>query len=281
VADGRSRRRAHIALAYAVCGTAAFLAAFTATFPYTETLNRMLNPAGLRLASAEQKWNPPFGVRFSGVHIVARGSAATAPLLQSERVTVAPSIVAALLGSRGVRVSADAYGGVLRVRARQRGSATDLDFDADALHLDRFPLLNMNGGRVSGLVTAAGRADLSAHDLYANTAQVHAEIDGFEVTVIYGMPAIGFGRIAATASLKDGVLTLIELNNTGGEVALSAEGTIRLSPEIAQSEIDIQFSLVAQPDAPAHVKLLESLLPPKRGLERHLITGTLAAPLLG
>jgi type II secretion system protein N len=281
VADGRGRRRALVAFAYAVCGIAAFLAVFTATFPYAETLNRMLNPAGLRLASAEQKWNPPFGARFSGVNIVARGRAAMPPLLQSERVTVVPSIVASLLGSRGVRVTADAYGGVLRVRARERGSVTDLDFDADALHLDRYPLLNMNGGRVSGLVTAAGRADLSPHDFYANTADVHAEIDGFEVTVIYGMPAIGFGRIAATASLKDGVLTLIELNNAGGEVALSAEGTVSLSPEIAQSEINIRFTLVAQPDAPAHIKLLESLLPPKRGLERHVITGTLGAPLLG
>ncbi|MGH8676744.1 MAG: type II secretion system protein GspN [Burkholderiales bacterium] len=280
MADGSGRRRGLVALAYAACGIVVFLTVFTATFPYTETINRMLNPAGLRLASAAQKWNPPFGARFSNVSVVARDGRVIAPLLESDRVTVVPSIVASLLGASGVRVSAEAYGGVLNLRAREAGGATDLDFDADSLRLDEYPLLNMNGGGVSGVVTAEGRADLSSRDLYANTADLHAEIDGFEVTVVYGMPAIAFGRIAAVATLKDGVLTLVKLNNAGGDVALSAEGTVNISPEIAESEIDIRFTLAAQPGAPQHIKVLQSLLPPRPDHRPHMITGTLRAPLL-
>ncbi|MGH7865774.1 MAG: type II secretion system protein GspN [Candidatus Binataceae bacterium] len=281
MAEVRRRRRALVALAYAACGVVVFLTALTATFPYAQTLNRMLNPAGLRLASAAQNWNPPFGARFSDVYVVARHGSGLPPLMQSRRVTVVPALVASLLGSRGVRVTADAYGGVVHLRARETGSSTGLEFDAHALRLDRYPLLNMYGGRVFGLVTATGRADLFAGDFDANTADVHAEITGFAVTVVHGMPAIGFGRIAATARLKDGVLTLAELNNSGGDVALSAEGTVSLAPKITDSELNIRFTIVAQPDAPPHIKLLESILPPTRGREPHVITGTIGAPLLG
>jgi type II secretion system protein N len=268
------------ALAYAASGIAVFVIVFTATFPYTEALDGLLMPAGLRLESAAQGWNPPLGARFSDVNIVARGDGATPPLVQSERVTVVPSIIASLFGSRAVRVTADVYGGVLHLDAREKAGTTGLDFDADALRLDQYPLLNLNGIKTAGILRAVGRADLSPHDLYANSADLHAEIDAFELTVVHGFPPIGFGSVTAIVRLKEGVLTLVELSNHGGQVALDAEGTVGLSPNPLDAALDIRFRLVPEADGPAHVKLLRSLLPPKPNSAPYVVTGTLGEPRL-
>jgi len=176
------------AFAYAASGVAVFVIVFTATFPYTEALDGLLTPSGLRLESAAQGWNPPLGARFSDVTIVARGDGTALPLVQSERVTVVPSIIATLFGSRAVRVTADLYGGVLHLDAREKFGMTGLDFDADALRLDQYQLLNLNGIKAAGILRAVGRADLSPHNLYANSADLHAGIDAFELTIIHGFP---------------------------------------------------------------------------------------------
>ncbi|MGC2302491.1 type II secretion system protein GspN, partial [Candidatus Binatus sp.] len=78
--------------------------------------------------------------------------------------------------------------------------------------------------------------------------------------------------------LDQGTLTIEQLTTSGGDVTLTAEGTIQLAPDPADSELAIQFTLSTTPTAASQLGLLLAILPHPPGPEPYHLTGTLNAP---
>ena len=73
-------------------------------------------------------------------------------------------------------------------------------------------------------------------------------------------------------------MTIEQLTTTGGDLTLTAEGTIQLAPDPAQSDLAIQFTLSIAPAAAAHLALLLAILPHPPGPQPYHLTGTISAP---
>src|SRR6202040_842966 len=96
-------------IGYATIGVLCFFAFLLATFPYTDALSGLLAPMGLRLSTKGQGMSFPFGVSMDGVMLDSPASGR--PFFQSDKLRVTPTLLSMLIGSPGVKISADAYGG--------------------------------------------------------------------------------------------------------------------------------------------------------------------------
>ena len=96
--------RQHAAkIAYVAIGVVLFFAFLLATFPYADTLTRILAPMGLRMSSREQGISFPYGLRMNGVMLDSQSDGRR--FFQSDNT-------ARQIGFRAMRL------GVLRVRYR-------------------------------------------------------------------------------------------------------------------------------------------------------------------
>jgi hypothetical protein len=89
---------------------------------------------------------------------------------------------------------------------------------------------------------------------------------------------IRLGNAQAKFKVDRGFLTIEKLTTSGGDVTLSASGTIQLAQDPAQSIVAIQFTMVPAPAAASRLSLLFALLPRHQGREPYQLTGTLSAP---
>ena len=78
--------------------------------------------------------------------------------------------------------------------------------------------------------------------------------------------------------MDQGTLTIEELTTSGGDLTLTAEGTIQLAPDPGNSELAIQFTLATAPAAASHLAVLLAMLPHPPGPQPYHLTGTLNAP---
>src|SRR2546421_5234407 len=128
LADFLDLMRDHLLeLAYAAAGLLLFLIFLLASFPYADALTGVLSPLGLSITNSGQQFAFPIGVRLNRVRVI--DGSADHPLLESDSMRVSPALMALLLGSPGVVVHADLYGGALKFRARKSGDGTTLMID--------------------------------------------------------------------------------------------------------------------------------------------------------
>jgi type II secretion system protein N len=256
-----------------------FFAVFVATFPYDDALQGLLRPSGLSFTSASQGWNIPFGARFEDAAIVLDRDG-WSPLIESPDLRVTPSLAAFVTGARGVRLSAQAYGGDLSVLARQGETWTAVEFRADGIDLARYPRINSNGLSVGGMLSAAGHADLNREAFDANDGTIEVAVQKLAITPGFGLPRVNFGDLVATVTLRGGVLTIDGLRTFGGDVALNADGTVELSPEWTESALDLRLRVTPDPRAAERLGVLIRLLPPRPDNRPYLIGGTLGEPVM-
>src|ERR1700676_3724504 len=95
-------------IGYGAVGALLCFAFLFATFPYADALSGVLAPMGVRVSSRGQGISFPFGIRMDGVMLDSQGGR---PFFQSDKLRVTPSLLSLFMGSPGVKVSADAYGG--------------------------------------------------------------------------------------------------------------------------------------------------------------------------
>ncbi len=232
---------------------------------------------GLEVSSASQSASFPFGARLSGVRLISTRAASGGLLIESPAVTIAPAFLSMLTMHPGVRVKAALYDGIVNVTLRPSGSGTAISYDLDSLDLARQHLWTIPGASVVGALSGTGSLLLSPADI-AETGDGILSAAGLTFISALASSPIRLGEGHSKFKLDQGTLTIEQLATTGGDLTLSAEGTIQLAPDPGESELAIQFTLSTSPAAASQLAMLLAVLPHPPGPQRYLLTGTLNAP---
>jgi len=271
------RRPGLVRIGYVVVGLTLFAAYLISTFPYSATLTKVLAPMGLEVSSTGQTASFPFGARLSDVRLTSTRSASAGLLVESPAVTIAPAFLSMLTMHPGVRVKANLYDGVVNVTIHPSGGNTAISYDLDSVELARQQLWTIPGASAAGALSGSGSLLLSPDNI-AQSGDGELSAAGLTFTSPFAQAPIRLGEGYSKFTLDDGTLTIEEFTTTGGDLILTAEGTIQLAPDPGDSELAIQFTLSTTPAAAAQLGILLTTLPHPPGPEPYHLTGTLNAP---
>ncbi len=263
-------------IAYGVIGVLVFFSILIGTFPYADTLTNVLTPMGLRLSSRDQGMSFPFGIRMDGVMLDSPADGRA--LFQSDTMRVTPAFLSWLVGSPGVKISADAYGGNFDLRARRRGDATELTFNGADLHLEKYPGLRAMGVNLAGIIAGDGDVYVTQDDIGADHGTVHVTASDASYRIFPGTPPLKLGNLTAVVKLDNGKLTIEQLESHGGDLSISGRGVIQLDPNLLDSEVAINFQLATTPVGRERLGFLLNFLPHPPNSKPYFLHGTLAAP---
>jgi len=271
--------RSHLVqIGYAVFGLILFAGLLFATFPYTATLSKVLAPMGFEFTSATQSIHFPFGAELTGVSVRSMTSSAPYPALECPVITIAPSLLSLLTLQPGVRVNASLYDGVAKVTIRPSSGGTAVSYDLDAVNVAEQRLFSLPGASASGTISGNGELWLSPADLDADTGDGEVSGAGLAIKSPFASAPILLGNADAKFKIDRGVLTIEGLKTSGGDLTVTASGTIQLAPDPAQSTIAIQFTLALAPAAASRLGAMFAFLPHPPGSDPYRLTGTLSAP---
>jgi type II secretion system protein N len=263
---------------YGVFGLAVFVTFVAASFPYSDALSSLLAPYQMKLVYESQHMNMPIGARLEDVRLLSTIGSAPQLILSSPDVTLAPALGSLLLGRPAISVSADLYGGNVSATIYQRAGATNLSFVLSALSLAQSEPLRELGTKLDGNVSGIGTAELKSPLLPDNTARITLDSRDVVVEIVDGAPPIRLGTVSGIISLQDGVVTMHDVEAHGGDLEVKAEGTLRLDPDIEESDVEMQLSLVPTPSGREHFGLFLKMLPhpPEEG--PYDVSGPLMSP---
>jgi type II secretion system protein N len=264
--------------AYAAIGVALFFAFLLASFPYADTISGILAPTGLRLSSRGQGMTFPYGLRMDGVTLDSPADGRQ--FFQSDSLRVTPGLLSWLMGSPGVRINADAYGGNFDLRARRAGVGTQVSFNGVDLHLDAYTALRAMGVNLGGIVSGTGDAYLAPNDIFADRGTINLTASSASYRMFAGTPPLKFGDITAIVRLDQGKITIQQLESHGGDVTLSGRGVIQLEPNLPDSEVAIKFQLATTPTGRKRLGFIMNFLPHPPNSTPYFLSGTRAFPSL-
>jgi type II secretion system protein N len=282
MADSRAPgfwRARRVQIIYALAGLALFLAFIVAWFPYPEALSDALAPMGYKISIGSQGYSFPFGAALHDVTIMPT-AAPGAALLSSDRVVVAPSFISFLMFHPGIRVKADLFGGVIDTSARPNNGGTTLNFALDAIQIETLKLLTSYGLIASGSLSGSGKAWLTQGGIASATGNADVKATDLKIAPPAPFPAVSLGEATGSLTLADSTVKIANLETHGGEIALTANGTINLADSPNDSTVDIEFTMIPTPDAAARLGPLFAGLPHPPGPEPYHLRGTLAAPAI-
>jgi len=275
----RLHRSWHVKLGYAVFGLVVFAGFLFATFPYTATFSKVLAPMGFEFSSASQSINFPFGAELTQVRVSSMTAAAQNPVIECPVMTIAPSLLSLLTFQPGVRVKANLYDGIARATIRPSGGGTAISYSLDAVNIARQRLFALPGdAAASGTMSGHGKLWFSPIDLTTDSGNGEMSGAGLAISSDFLNAPIRLGNAQAKFKVDRGFLTIEELKTSGGDVILTASGTIQLAADPAESTVAIQFTVVPTPAAASRLSLLFAILPRHPGHEPYQLTGTLSAP---
>ena len=271
------QRPRFIRTAYAAVGLTLFAAYLISTFPYSATLTKVLAPMGLVVSSTGQSASFPFGARLSGVRLISTRPASSGLLVESPAVTIAPAFLSMLTMHPGVRVKAALYDGVVSVMIRPSGRGTAISYNLDSVELAHQQLWTIPGASAAGALSGSGNLLLSPDDI-AESGRGALSAAGLTFTSALASSPIRLGDGHSEFKLDQGTLTIEQLATSGGDLTLTAEGTVQLALDPGQSELAIQFTLSTAPAAASQLAVLLAILPHPPGPEPYHLTGTLNCP---
>jgi len=266
-----------IRFGYVAVGLSLFAAYLISTFPYSTTLTKVLAPMGLEVSSTSQSASFPFGARLSDVRLISTRTASGSLIVESPAVTIVPAFLSMLTMHPGVRVKAALYDGVVNVTLRPNRRGTAISYDLDSVELAHQQLWTIPGASAAGALSGSGDLLLSPDDIAENGEGVLRAAGLTFTSALAGAP-IRLGEGHSKFKLDQGTLTIEQLTTSGGDLTLTAEGTIQLAPDPGDSELAIQFTLSTTPAAVSQLGLLLAILPHPPGPEPYHLTGTLNAP---
>ncbi|HTT74470.1 MAG TPA: type II secretion system protein GspN [Candidatus Binataceae bacterium] len=278
---GRPRRR-HV-LAYLAVGAIVFVIFLIASFPYSATISSMLAPYKLKLTYDRQQIRPPIGVELINVSLTPAGANSPDPLLRSPEVTLTPTLAALLFGRPGLSLRASLYDGLVKTTLWQRRGVVDLDFHLDSINPAQCVPLRSLGAIVDGRVSAVGTARIASPDLPDDSGQMTLDARQVVVTVINGIgfPPVELGKVTGELQLNHGTLALEHIHAEGGDADIEAQGSIQLGATLADSVIDLQFTLVPTPAGRQHLGFFLNILPHRQDPSApYILSGPLLAPNL-
>lgn len=270
-------REHQVGLAYLGIGAVLFLVFLIATFPYSDALTGVLSPMGITVSSGAQSFSFPFGVSMDQVRL-SEAAPGSRPFFESQRINVTPALVSLILGTPGINLRANLYGGTLHLTARRSGSSTALSFAASDIHLEQYRALAAMGASIAGVLDADGNAVISQGDIQGNGGALHVSTSGASFRIVRGMPALALGNLSADVSLEHGSLQIRGVEAHGGDVALSGRGVIEVRPNLPDSTVAIRFTMKPSPAARARLGFLFGFLPHPPNSQPYFLSGTLAFP---
>jgi type II secretion system protein N len=271
------RRPALVRIGYAGVGLTLFAAYLISTFPYSTTLSKLLAPMGLEVSSASQSASFPFGARLSDVRLSSTRSPSVGLIVESPTVTIAPAFLTMLSIHPGVRVKASLFDGLVNVMLRPSSGGTAISYDLDSVDIARQHLIALPGADLSGRLSGSGNILLSPGNI-AESGDGELSAAGLTLVSAIASSPIHLGEGHSKFKLDQGTLTIDEFTTTGGDLTLTAEGTIQLAPDPGESELAIEFTLATSPAAASQLAMLLATLPHPPGPEPYHLTGTLNAP---
>jgi type II secretion system protein N len=271
------RRPALVRIGYAGVGLTLFAAYLISTFPYSTTLSKLLAPMGLEVSSASQSASFPFGARLSDVRLISTRPASAGLIVESPTVTIAPAFLTMLSMHPGVRVKASLFDGLVNVMLRPSSGGTAISYDLDSVDIARQHLIALPGADLSGRLSGSGNLLLSPGNI-AESGDGELSAAGLTLVSTIASSPIHLGDGHSKFKLDQGTLTIDEFTTTGGDLTLTAEGTIQLAPDPGESELAIEFTLATSPAAASQLAMLLATLPHPPGPEPYHLTGTLNAP---
>lgn len=235
---------------------------------------------GLEFSSTSQSISFPFGAELTDVRVTSMTRNSGAPLIESPAVTIAPSILSLLMFHPGVRVRASLLDGIVKVILRPSAGGVAVSYDFDAVNIAKQQWFAFPGGEAAGTISGAGNLWVSPADIAADSGGGELTGAALIITTVVAPQPIRLGDAHSRFSLSNGTLTLDELMTSGGDVALTATGTIQLAPDFGESRLAIQFTLVPAPSAVSRLGILLAVLPHPPGPQPYILTGTINAPRL-
>src|SRR6266436_5450898 len=193
--------------AYTLVGLTLFAAYLISTFPYSNTLTKVLAPMGLAVSSTSQSASFPFGARLSGVRLISTRNAPGGLVIESPAVTIAPAFLSMLTMHPGVRVKAALYDGIVNVMLRPSGSGTAISYDLVSLDLARQPLWTIPGASAAGALSGSGNLLLSSGDI-AESGDGVLSAAGLTFTSALASSPIRLGDGHSKFKLDEGTLTI-------------------------------------------------------------------------
>ncbi len=232
---------------------------------------------GLEVSSASQSASFPFGARLAGVRLSSTSPPSLGALIESPAVTIAPAFLSMLTLHPGVRVKAALFNGVVNVTLRPSGGGTAISYDLNSVDIASQRLVAIPGAAAAGTLSGSGNLWVSSGDI-AETGDGELNAAGLMLTSQFAGSPIRLGDGHSKFKLNEGTLTIEELRTSGGDLTLTAVGTIQLAPDPGQSELAIEFTLSPAPAAASQLAVLLALLPYPPGPQPYRLTGTLDAP---
>jgi type II secretion system protein N len=232
---------------------------------------------GLEVSSTSQSASFPFGARLAGVRLSSTRPASAGLLLESPNVTIAPAFLSMLTLHPGVRVKASLYDGVVNITIRPSGSGTAISYDLDSVDIARQRIFAIPGAAASGRLSGSGDILLASGDI-AQDGDGDLRAAGLTLKSPFATAPIHLGDGHSKFKLDQGMLTIEQFTTSGGDLTLTAEGTVQLAPDPGESQLAIQFTLSAAPTAVAQLSALFGMLPHPPGPQPYRLTGTLNAP---
>lgn len=272
-----ARRSRLVYAAYAIIGLLLFLGFIAAGFPYPQALSDGLAPMGYSVTIGSQRYSFPFGAELDNVTISPLSRPGPA-VLSSPRVIVAPSLLSILIFHPGLHVSADLFGGLVKTRARPSAGGTMLNFSLSDIQLVNLKLLDTWGLALNGALSGDGKAWIPPGNPNSGTGNAALEAVNLNVVPPLPLPPVAMGTGNATFSVENQTLTIQDFKTSGGDIQLTASGTIQLADNPNDSTLDIQFTLTTTPEAAQRLAFLLAGLPHPPGAQPYQLTGTLAAP---
>jgi type II secretion system protein N len=273
--------RSHLrAICYGGLGLLLFLLFLAASFPYGDALASLLAPFNLALTYTDHRARLPIGAELDGVQLTSTLAPGAPPLLDGANVTLAPTLGSLLLVRPGVHLKAELYGGFLSLVLYRIRNGVGVGIDASSLDLSRYRKLVQMGVNLRGFLTGTASASLPGVDPMRGDGQVHLEISHCSLRVMRGFPTLQLGNLDGSAHLEDGTLTVDALHGSGGDLTVSATGTIQLAPDLPDSQVDLRVKLEPTAQGRQHLGAMLQLLPHPPGAQPYVIRGRLAAPAI-
>jgi type II secretion system protein N len=273
----RARRSRLVYVAYALIGLLLFLGFIAAGFPYPQAVSDGLAPMGYSVAIGAQHYSFPFGAELDNVTIAPLSPPGPA-VLDSPRVIVAPSLLSILVFHPGLRVKADLFGGIVKTTARPSAGGTLLNFSLSDVQLANLKLLDQWGLALTGGLSGDGKAWIPPANPNDGKGNADLEAANLNVTPPAPLPPVAMGTAEGTFSVENQMLTIQNFKTSGGDLQLTASGTIQLGDNPSDSTLNIQFTLATTPAAAQRLAFLLAGLPHPPGGQPYQLTGTLAAP---
>ncbi len=257
---------------YSLFGLFCLVLSLFITFPFEAIQQRIETEAvraglSIKIGSLGPAFGLMPGVTASRVQLFAPGG---------EALLIPQVMIRLMLFPPGAHFQAKAFGGSIEGSVGQ-GSKAKIDVEFEGLdpsqgNLQAFSGVDLSGkltGRVAmtlpvaDLSQADGEVTLDAAGLLVNGGTVKVPVGGTPMPV--DLPRIDLGNLQARITFVRGLGTVESFKTSGGDLDLSATGTLKLARKVDYSEPNVDLKLKANPEMVKKLGLLGSglsLLPP-------------------